>query len=33
VHAADGILIADGIALSMLWWKDESQIIDLDDEE
>ena len=28
----ESILIADGLTLSLLWWKDEQQLIDLEDE-
>ena len=28
----ESILIADGLVLSLLWWKDEQQLIDLEDE-
>jgi len=29
----DSLLIRDGVVLTLLWWRDESQLIDLDNAE
>lgn len=29
----DSIFVAEGLVLTLLWWKDERQLLDLDDDD